>query len=504
MAFHQMDHRMRWTIVCAECAQVLRPRTDQAGRSVRCPCCGTAVVVTHPPASAVGASASPADPLEHRPASGREATPSRRSRPFWRRRWVQAVGFGVALSALLFGIVAPIWGERLGWFPRGRGRAGGRSPRSLSPPPNALENPLAALNSRRVLPPRMPLLQLPSDAVTPLIAPRNPLPPELPLAGKIDPCQALTGDPVRGLLFTCAIDESRGLLRWYDTDRLRLRGSCRLQGPAYQMVLDSATGQLWTVTSVARVFTINPLGDFENPIANIHLYDLGTFLERIPPPTEVLEPVHIIRETVPISDLILSPGGEYLFYLAQTGSGAVVKRIDTRLRKCDREVRLGGGGPTALTQSPGGKLFALCGGQVHALDPKTMQRQTVRLGGAPIGLCAGERDRLFLSERKQGMVVHAIDWSGAQPTLLASWHTDLEGRLYLRNSPDGRRIYLGNSAVLTGMVRGVDVSTTRLDQPALFGQASSNRERHVRGILMVSPDGHYLVTGTGLVFRTRS
>ncbi len=495
---------MRWTNVCAECTQLLRPRTDQLGQSVCCPCCGTSLVVTRPPARADRMSGAPALLPKTRPApEGEYLPPSRRSRRFWRRRWFQTVGFTVALAALLFSIVAPTWGERLGWFRSGRVRAV-RSLRFPGPGAASVENPLAALGPPRTLPPRMPTLQLSSAAVWPLIASQSLLPPELSLAGQIAPCLAVTGDRVRGLLLTSALDNSRGLLRWYDSEGLRLRGSCRLGGPAFQMVFDSARGHLWTATSVARVFTVSPLGDYENAIANIHLYDLGTFLERIPPPTDVLEPVFVIRETVPICDLILSPTGQYLFYLAQTGSGAVVKRIDTRLRTCDREVRLGGGGPTALAQSPGGKLFALCGGQVHALDPKTMQRQSVRLSCTPIALCAGERDRLFLSERTQGLVVHAIDWSGSQPRVLASWHTNLEGRVYLRNSPDGRRIYLGTSAVLTGMVGGVDVSATRLDQPALVGQVFSNRERLLHGTLMVSPDGNYLITGNGLVFRTPS
>jgi hypothetical protein len=357
-------------------------------------------------------------------------------------------------------------------------------------------------------PPNPRVLELPKGNIPSLFAGQDPLPPELPLAGQVSPCLAVTSDPVRGLLLTSSLDGSGGILRWYAMDGFRLRGSCRLDAPAYHMVLDAGGGQLWTATSVARVFTLGLLGDYENPIANIHLYDLGSMLESTGTPDATVKPVQVIKERSPspVSEFLRSPDGRHLFYLTQLGSRAEVKRIDTRRRELDKEVSFRGGGLAALTQAPGGgKLYVLVGGQVHALDPNTMTSEPpLRIIGAPLSLCAGEGGKLFLSEYRQATIVHAIDWSGKEPKTLASWQADLDGRVYMRNSPDGRRIYLGNSAVLSGTVHGVEVSAPHLKRPALIGQALSTRERLLRGTLMVTPDGNFLVTGSGLVFRTPS
>jgi hypothetical protein len=413
------------------------------------------------------------------------------------------------LLAVLLAVAGPTWAERLGWLNKPRRMMGGSSRMaavSVTPAMGQLTN----ANRPKTAFPKNYELKLSSATALPLFGPQTPPSPELPLAGQISPCLALTTDPVRGLLLTSSLDSSSGLLRWYDRDGLKLRGSCKLKGPAYHLAFDSKRGQLWAVTSVARVFTLSPLGDYEHAIANIHVYDLRTILDGSGPAVETLEPVEVLRERAPVSAFLLSADASRLFYLTQTESNAVVKRIDLQSRKCDKQLTCGGGGIMALTQAPGGAtLYVLSSGNVYALDPNTMNLpQPVRVtgDGLLVSLCAGDGGRLFVSERRNNKetVVHAIDWSGKEPKPLASWNANLEGRIYLRTSPDGKRVYLGSSAVLNGEVRGVDVSTPRLDQPAIIGQALSNRERMVRGTLMVSPDGKYVVTGCGLVFRTES
>jgi hypothetical protein len=429
-----------------------------------------------------------------------------RRRPFWRRRWFLVGAATTVVLVLLAGVVGQTWGQRLGWFGKKRGRMA-QTPRGVAamatvPPgrPSKLPAPRPSL-------PKLHELQLSTTTPQPLFGPETAQAPELPLVGQISPCLALTSDPVHGLLLTSSLDSAHGILRWYDKNGLTLRGSCRLSGPAYHMVFDSTRGQIWTVTSVARVFTLSPLGDYEHAIANLHVYDLRTILESTRAASEPLAPIAVIPERAPISGLVLSPDASRLFYLVQNSTGAVVKRIDLTTRKCDREVKCGSGGTMALSQSPGGaRLYVLAGASVYALDPNTMiPSPPVRIIGSPESLCAGEGGKLFLSERrKQETVVHALDWSGTEPRPLASWQANLEGRIYLRNSPDGKHIYLGSSAVLNGEVRGMDITGPHLEKPALIGKAASDRERLLRGTLMVSPDGKYVITGSGLVFRTSS
>jgi hypothetical protein len=190
--------------------------------------------------------------------------------------------------------------------------------------------------------------------------------------------------------------------------------------------------------------------------------------------------------------------------MAETSRECHVGRLDVALWTRDQVLPLRAGGATSLALAPEGNvLYALGGGRLCTIDAATWKPgPSLRVGPAVFSLCAGNRGRLYLLERRMGAVVHVVDLPNRK--LLTRWGSGLMGRVSGRSSPDGCRLYLATSAVLSGSIQEVDLSATELSQPVFLRQANSNRDRLIRGDLLLSPDGQFLVTGNGFVFRAAS
>jgi hypothetical protein len=337
--------------------------------------------------------------------------------------------------------------------------------------------------------------------------PAHPLPggksasPELSLVKQISPCLAVAGDSQRSLLLTGAAD---GTLRWYETKTLRLLGSCRLHQPAYQMALDAEHGWLYTASSPRETLILGQLGDCDHARGNICAYDVGSILDGKSTPTASVQPSHTLAVSAHVVGLALAPDGAHLCYMAETPQTAHVGRIEIATWTAPRLHWLPVGGVSAFAQAPDhGSLYALSGGHVFVFDPRSWQLSTqVRVGATITSLCVGRKGRVFFLERRFGMILHAVDFPKRK--LLGRWPTNMDGRIYLRPSADGRRLYVGNSAVYSGRIGALDATAAALETPPLVGQVGSNPERLLRGTLLLSPDGKYVISGTGLVFRTPS
>jgi hypothetical protein len=420
-------------------------------------------------------------------------------RPFWHRRWVLlGAGGPVLMASILVCSVDRTWLQRGRFFHKSmKSHMVGSSRLSMLGSPGSKLGKLP-------IPPRQDftevVLNLSEVPISPLLAENGVASPELPFVGEIAPCLALTGDLDRGLLLTSSLD---GRLRWYDKTSLRLLGSSPLLRPAYQMVLDGPRGLLITASVAAKKVSLGPLADNQNLLGSIDIYDMAPLLANSSTKGSPLVP----RQTFPVnsrlSTMYLSADGMYVHYLADSSQRAYIGKVDTRHGKLIEGAALPHGGTTALAQAPGGgTLYALASGRLFAIDPKTGKlSDAVRVGPTVATICAGENGRLFLLERRQQLVVHAIDFSSG--TVMSSWSADLDGRVFLRNSPDGKRIYLGNSTVYDASISQVDAAAAKSGPPTLLAHATSNRDRLVRGVLLVTPDGEYVVTGSGLVFRAR-
>jgi hypothetical protein len=346
----------------------------------------------------------------------------------------------------------------------------------------------------------LPLPLLPSPPAQ-AITPDPAVSPSLSLAGQILPCLAVDEDPARRLLLAASID---GTLRWYAADSLRLLGACRLHQPAYQLVLDGARGRLYTASAPLNKFFVGSLGDCERATGDIHAYDLRPFLDSAGDTSHPVQPLHTHSVSAHITHLSLSADGSWLVYLAETSRQLHAGRIVTESWVRDQMLELPFGGTSAMTQAPGdGPLYTLASGRVDVLDPQTWKiLSRLRVGGTVATIASAGQDRLCLLERRLGLFIQVVDVPSRK--ILGHWSANAEGRVYMRCSMDGRRLYLGSSAVYRGSVQILDVAGADLDRPALLGQARSDRQHLLRGPLLLSRDGRYLITGSGLVFRTGS
>jgi hypothetical protein len=488
---------MRWTLLCAECEQTLWVRREQVGLRVLCPCCGAALVV-RPDAAEPPAQRSAGEPS---PSAGQLATSAATpppGRPFWRRRWLVA-GLGAAvLLTLLLGVVGATVTEHLG----------GEQPehhRRTMMPPDALPRPPMAGKRMGRLPKLVeraqPLEFRPTAVLDPLLGPvGGRAGAALPLVVRIAPCLAVAGDPARDLLLAASAD---GVLRWYETKSFRLLGSCRLHQPAYHLAFDPATNRLYTASAARRNLAVNSLGECDYAAGDIHAYDLSGLLGKTSSSEQQeLKPRHRSPLGASIAGLLLSADGSSLCYLAETPGHAAAGRILTTAWRQDRTLDLPSSGSIALIQAPGGgTIYALAGGNVHLIEPDTFTlRAALRVGVGISAFAAGAGDRLFLLERKSNMFVQVVDVPRRR--IVAIWPTTLQGRSVLRSSPDGTRLYIGCSAVFNGFIRAANIGKDGAAAPVASGEVLSNGERLIRGAILLGPDGRFLITGSGLVFRS--
>jgi hypothetical protein len=326
--------------------------------------------------------------------------------------------------------------------------------------------------------------------------------PSLPLLGEIVPCCAVAGDPHRGLLLA---GTREGTLLCYDAKSLRRLGSCRLPQPAYRLALDGPRGLLYAASTPQSSLLLGPLGDRERASGDLHVYDLAEIVAQPGDRAGFLRPLRTFALDAQVQGMILTPEGDYLYVLTETSKKAQVERIDTRRWISDRSIGVQLGGSAMLAQSPGGALYVLSGGRLYALDPQSWTiLRDLRVGASVLSVLAGKNDRLYVLERREGLFLHLYDVRAAEVLgHLTLWPSEAIGRVYLRMSPDGSRIYAGNSAVTHGAVREVDVSGEQ-GLPRLLRDASTDPHHLLRGPLMLGPDARYAVTGSGHVFRLAS
>jgi hypothetical protein len=481
---------MRWTILCTSCMQVLRMGPGRQGQPLRCPRCAALL-----PRSRGSVALPPAAPQRPGPAA---TPPAAGPRPFWGRRRLLASGGTCVLLALLVGVVGSTWASRQGRS----GFFGGRMQEARGARMIA-----RAMTRQGPAPPPAPRPEKSIDLTgSPVLgeADADPPPalPGLPLAGEIVPCCALAGDPGRGLLLA---GSREGTLHCYDASSLRRLGSCPLAQPAYRLALDGARGLLYAASATPRALVLGRLGDRERASGDVHVYDLTEVLARPAERTAPLRPAHTLPIGSQVHGLILTPDGDHLYVLTELARKSVVERVDTRRWTRDGHVEVAPGGPSMLSLSPGGLLYALSGGRLYALDPHswTLVRE-MRVGATVVSFLAGREDRLYVLERRERLFLHLYDLrAGEAQGRLALWSAEAAGRTYLRMAPDGSRIYVSNSAVTRGCVKELDVSASD-GLPRLVRDASSDPHRLLRGPLLLGPGARYAVTGSGQVLRLAS
>jgi hypothetical protein len=352
--------------------------------------------------------------------------------------------------------------------------------------------------------PNSPLLHLPMTSSGVLVTP-EPNGTELRFAGRISPFLALAGDPALGLFLTAGTD---GVVRCYSAS-LDLLGDCTLSGVASHMVLDARRGRLYAAVSPPRKLFVGHLGDRDNCIGDLHVYDVNDLLQASPgerrrradePAAPVKVPLHSLALDAQVNSLILSTDGSQLYYLIESRESHI-GRVATLSWTLERTHRLSGGGLQYMAATPEtGILVGLAGRNLFALNPATWALEhSLTLDGAISALAPAAPGRVYLLEKRSGnnhLVI--VDLPGRK--VIDRMELRLEGRIYLHAGPGAGRLTLGSSAVLDGQIHVFDVADSRSDRPAEIGQMRRSRTRLLRGGLYLTPDGKYLLSGNGYVF----
>jgi hypothetical protein len=392
---------------------------------------------------------------------------------------------------------------------RGRGRPGGPPLRSsaMGPPDRSPLGPLA--------------LPTPGEPV-PLAAPPG-ADAEPRLAARVAEAVAAEIDPAGGaaLLLT-----RRGALCHYSYPDFRLLGSYRLERPGYRAAL--GPGGLLFVASPAAGVAIDregtpgevPAVPERNPLpfsagntrapGDVHVYDVRALLRGGERPGAELRPVVTFADRGPVPSMVLSPDGLWLYYLGLSPQRATLYRVGVDRRALDNKQPLPQSQRSltrwwagALALSPDGRvLYATTPTGMVRIDPTSLQEEPeLTLPFTAHGLAATNEGRVFVGSRGERPVVLALDLRRREAAVLGHYLAPFPGRLYLRLSPDGRRLYLGTSSLLADRIVAVRVDGEHVRRPRVEATFATDENGLVRGDFQISPDGRFLLNRWGKVYR---
>jgi hypothetical protein len=274
-----------------------------------------------------------------------------------------------------------------------------------------------------------------------------------------------------------------------------------LEHPVYRLALDSRRGRLYAATSLRHFLQINPFGEREDARGDLHVYDVRALLRgEEAPHGQTLRPKAKLGLVAHFHGLALAPGGEHLYYQASSRGEAHLARIDCTNFSADRRFGLGTGtGGIAL--SPDGKhLHALTSPFLRMIDTAAWtERKALRLLGGEYTLAAGNNGRVYLAERREPPQVYALDMP--QGTVVGRWSAAVRGRVSLRLDAGRDRLFLATTALAGGRIWALDVAGDRVKAPGLTAEVVSDRAGVLRGGLFLTPDGQYVLNGSGRIFR---
>jgi hypothetical protein len=321
---------------------------------------------------------------------------------------------------------------------------------------------------------------------------------------------ALAVDAGRRSAFAAGEDGSH---RHYSYPEFRLLGTYSLASPAYRAVLDGRRGLLYVAVSQPRFLVVNALGDPERARGDLEVYDVRAVQRGEVPAGATLQPRARLPlglgprpEALPggwperggghVYALALGPSGEDLYYLASASRAVHVARVDTGSFAREDVVPLPNG-PGSLAVE-GRTLYATSPGELRVLEGRPL-RVTRRLAvpGAAPALAAGPAGRAFVAGGADGAEVVALDV--ARGRMLGRWALPARGRVSLNRSGDGRRLYLGASAVAFSRVLALRLPDGD-GPPRLVGEAVHDRDGLVTGASVLSPDGRFLMNSGGKVY----
>ncbi len=216
-------------------------------------------------------------------------------------------------------------------------------------------------------------------------------------------------------------------------------------------------------------------------------------------PRQVLKPARVLPSGGTVANLMLSPNRRWLYYL-NADAGRLV-RVDTNTFERAGEVNLAAG-TEVVTMTPDGKtILALAPGTrtVQVVDAKKWAlEKALPLPDAAFDVAADDRARVYLSGGRGGWSdVTVLD--ARSGSVAARWG-GVWGRSFLRLSADQKRLYFSTQGVSPGSLEALVIPGRLDEKPAIY--RSPARDGHaLGGEFVVSPDGRFLLSKTGVVLR---
>jgi hypothetical protein len=346
--------------------------------------------------------------------------------------------------------------------------------------------------------------------------------PDLKFCARIGELLAVTVDADHHV----ALAASRnGHLRHYSYPDFHLVATYRLIRPAYRAVLDGRHGLLYLAGSEPEQMFVGPFGEREGGRGDIEVYDVQGLLDQksadVAPPLVRVRTIALPADPaeqeagprpgprwarpVPakgyVADLLLSPDGETLYYLADFEGHVRVGRVDARRPEGAREQRLPRGAANLRLTRDGKHLYATRVGKVLQIDPVTLRVQKeVAVEVAPSDLAVTNAGLAFLGEWGQMTSVTVVDMSRDGVTV-GRWTPEVYGPLYLGLSPDEKRLYVSSPSPVANCVRSLLVTGDLSRRPPHSGEAVSSRNGQVWGEFFLTPDGQFLINRWGKIYR---
>jgi hypothetical protein len=347
-------------------------------------------------------------------------------------------------------------------------------------------------------------------------APPPPPPPvndDFQFVTRIDPSLAVAVSPLdKGLLLATGAGE----LGRYSYPEFKLQGAYSLNGVAYRLALDSARGLLYAAMSEQRALMQKKRSERPLGVGDIHVYDVKPILQGKVPAGSALKPTARIPLGGAVSYLFLSPDGRSLYFLdVLKPAEARIGRVDTESLKHVSEAVLSYAQCLCLTRdgkslyagiwtggAGGGNPNSKTPGRIQHLDPLTLKGILSRdLLVAPFDLDATRGGRVFYSHDNSNNNTHVglIDFKTG--TGSSNW-VGTYSCSYLCLAPNEQRLYVGNQDHFQPAHTVWKVGPNPLaNAPQQLGHVFSNATQPLGGDFFVTPDGSYLISKAGSVFR---
>jgi WD40 repeat protein len=212
---------------------------------------------------------------------------------------------------------------------------------------------------------------------------------------------------------------------------------------------------------------------------------------------EILRPRAVVSLGGTLASPLLSSDGRALFVLNRTEHR--VLRLDTATLRTTAAFAAAEAVETIALSRDGESVYVASArdrrGALDILDAATLRsRRSIALESTPYDIAAGPNGLAFVSDGGSGWTeIRLVDTARGQE--IASWG-GVWARSLVAATADGTRLLTCTQGVTPGRVESLVVPTPLSEKPAV---RTAPAEVAVGGPIMVSPDGQYLLCGTGAV-----